>query len=397
MEETNEKKNNRTGLFLKELVALWVRVRAFFLKLDRFVYDHVWLSLGLCFAIMLLVTAVKFRIYPESAFKDAQFIVDWAVTGSGDKLDLAYSLIVSVFGALFRWTGITSLEAWGWILLVPGAAMTLYLIYRARPQSVAALFTACCFSVLLPFYVFTIGKDFLQFTAFFIIAVLLLSIKKEWQKAAAAVILLIPVTLAFRTYYVLMIGFTVLFYVFALIYRQMLTSRNRAVCLMCTALAVVAALYVIRFGFPVQARSLFTIRSVVNASFGRTSASDKVIMDLLPLERSVPGFLGNFFFAGVRMALPVELFGNAGDIPFTVFQIVLTVLFIVELIRSRRVQARTAVYSVALAFFFMSFVFEPDFASWFRHEAAAFPILWLAIGADNKTMRGVNVGDDYGV
>lgn len=373
------------------------RVGDFCSRADRFVYSHVWLVLALCFALMLLVTAVKFRVYPETAFRDEIFIVNRALSGQVSDLDQAYALIARIFGALFAWTGITGLEQWGWILLVPGAAMALYLIYRARPNSLAALFVACCFSVLLPFYVFAIGKDFLQFTAFFVIAVLLLALRKEWQKAAAAVILLIPVTLMFRNYYVLMIGFVIAFYVFALVYRRMLTAKSRAVCLMGTALLVVAALYVIRFGFPKQARNLFTIRSVVNGSLGRTSLSDKVILDLLPLERSVPGFLGNYIFASVRMALPVELVGDIGDVPFTVFQLAVTVLFIIELIRSRRVQARTAIYSVALAFFFMSFVFEPDFASWFRHETAAFPVLWLALGSDSKTMRGVNMEESHGV
>lgn len=376
----------------------FARFRAFCSRADSFIYSHIWFVLALCFALMLLVTAVKFRIYPETAFKDACFIVNRALSGEVGDLDRSYTLIVRIFGALFSWTGVTGLEQWGWILLVPGAAMALYLIYRARPQSLGTLFIACGFSVLLPFYVFSVGKDFLQFTAFFVIAVLLLSFGKEWQKAVAAIILLIPVTLMFRSYYVLMIGFVIAFYIFALVYRRMLTVKSRAVCLMGTALLVVGVLYVIRFGFPEQAADLFTIRSVVNASYGRTSLSDKVILDLLPLERSVPGFLGNYLLAGIRMSLPVELMGDIGDVPFTVFQLVVTTLFIIELVRSRRVQARTAIYSVALAFFFMSFVFEPDFASWFRHEAAAFPVLWLAIGSDKKTMRGVNVeGQSNGV
>ena len=36
----------------------------------------------------------------------------------------------------------------------------------------------------------------------------------------------------------------------------------------------------------------------------------------------------------------------------------------------------------------MSFFFEPDFGSWFRHQAAAFPLLWLGVGRPRAAKEG---------
>lgn len=379
------------------LARAFARVSHMCVRIDRFIYTKRLLVLALCFIVMVLTMAAKYRVFSPDAFTDARFVLERAVSGQTADTDTSYTATIRFFGLLTRLTGVKNIVAWSWILLFPGAAMALFVLYKARPQSVTALFVALCLSVLLPFYVFMPGKDFLQYSVFFLIALVLIYVKKEWMKACVSAVLLIPVALLFRNYYVLMIALIAAFYCFALVYRNMLTAMSRSVCLMCTMLLVVFAFYLVRGLFPYQAQSLFTIRSVVNHNLGRDAMSDKVILDLLPLEQSVPGFLGNYLFASIRMALPFELMTDPGDIPFTVFQLALTGLLVAELVRSRRVQARTAVYAVTLAFFFMSFIFEPDFASWFRHETAAFPIIWLALGADKKTMRGVNMEASDGI
>ena len=123
-------------------------------------------------------------------------------------------------------------------------------------------------------------------------------------------------------------------------------------------------------------------------AFDNTPAPNKAIMDLMPMDTSVAGFIVNYLFAAVRILIPAELCADFTDIPFVVFQIILDVLILMELIKSRRVYARTVVYSFIIAFFLMSFVFEPSFGSWFKHEAAAFPILWLGVGHDRLTAEG---------
>ncbi|MDO4493773.1 MAG: hypothetical protein Q4C53_07820 [Clostridia bacterium] len=377
--------------------SLFARVAETKIRGDRWVAEHRTVVLAVCLAVMVLVTAFKYTVFPPNAFFDANVILSRAASGDLTKMDASYAFAIRAFRPLVTATGIVSLVTWNWILLIPGAAIALFLLYKARPQSLAALFVALCFAGLLPFYVFMPGKDFLQYLMFFPVALVLLYVKKEWQKALFAAVLVIPCALLFRSYYILMIGLIAAFYVFALVYRNRLTVGSRSVCILATMLLVMLGFYAVKLIAPGQAQRLFTVRTVTNAGLGRDALSDKVIMDLLPLETSVPGFLGNYLMASVRIAFPFELLKDPFDLPFVLFQCAATIHFIRELIRSRRVQARTAVYAVALAFLFMSFIFEPDFGSWFRHEAAAFPILWLALGMDKKTVRGVNTEAPDGV
>ena len=381
-----------------KLSALLTRIRKPFAPLfraleqaDVVVFAHPRLVIAACFAVMLLVSAVKFRVFDPAQFYDANAIL--AAVASGETgIDRAFSMIIGFFRILSAPFGTLSLPAWGFLLLVPGAAVFAATVKKAPPESLAAFLMLLGFSVLLPFYVFTVGKDFLQYLLFFGMAAALLYLPTELWKLCGALVFVLLTTVFFRNYYVLMLGFSIGLFGVALLYRRQHTVSRRALFLLLFACAVVLALFVLRMAVPGLAEDLFTVRASTNMALGAAAGSDKVILDPLPLDRSVPGFLGNYIFAAIRMMLPVELCASVGDIPFAVFQLLLTALLLHNFLRSRKVGARTSVYALIIAFFLMSFVFEPDFGSWFRHESAAFPLLWLGIGLDKKTRRGHSHG-----
>lgn len=274
------------------------------------------------------------------------------------------------------------------LLMIPIAAVFAFIARKAPAQSVAAALVLLGFSVLLPCYVYASWADCLQYGICFLMALVLLYAPSEPIKLVVCMALLLFWAYALRDYYVLMMGFALALYIVALLYRHQRSLPRQAAFLVTLACVAVLMLFVVRALFPEATDILFTVRTVTNMSLGNLYTFDKLILDPLPLDRSVPGFLGNYLCAAVRMLLPVELFASARHIPLALFQLLLTGLLLWELIKSRRVQARTCVYAFIIAFFLMSFVFEPDFGSWFRHEASVFPLLWLGVGADQKTRCG---------
>ena len=356
-------------------------------KADAYVVSHPWQVIAACLAMMVLTTAVKFLVFDPAQFYDANAILA-AVAAGTDGIDRAFSMIIAFFRVLSAPFGALSLPAWGWLLLVPGAGVFVAIVKKAPPESFAAFLLLLAFSVLLPFYVFTVGKDFLQYLLFFFMALMLMYLPKQPLKLIGALVFVLITAVFFRNYYVLMLGFSIGLYGVALLYRRPKSVATQAMFLMGLFCLVVIALFVMRAVLPKATDSLFTVRTATNMGLGTTAATDKAILDLLPLDRSVPGFLANYISAAVRMMLPVELCASVGDIPFAVFQLLCTVLLFSEFLKSRRAKARTSVYALIIAFYLMSFFFEPDFGSWFRHESAAFPLIWLGIGADEQTRRG---------
>ena len=268
---------------------------------------------------------------------------------------------------------------------MPGFGMFALIAAKAPAQNLASALVMIAFSVFLPYFVFVPCVDFIQYTVFFLMALVLLFVPGQIWKLICGELLLLPVILLFRDYYALMAFLAAVMYLFALLYRKPKTIGQQTAFLIGFAMLCVIALLVLRLVAPESANKLFLIRTETNMGFEHTPAPDKVIMDLMPMDTSVAGFIVNYLSAAIRMLVPAELCADFTDIPFAVFQIILDILILMELIKSRRAYARTAVYSFIIAFFLMSFVFEPGFGSWFKHEAAAFPILWLGIGHDRLT------------
>ena len=377
MSGTEKERNSGWKERLRENAAVRACRRA-----DAFCAEHRLYVLLLCFALMILTTALKYVVYTPEGFRDGMNITALANGGSLEGYEEALVATVTVFRLVTRLTGPMSLQAWSWLLLIPGMAVFAAVVWNARPKNLASVLVLMGFSVFLPFYVFMPGVDMLQYLVFGLVSLVLFAVPGQAAKAAGSALLLLPVALFLRDYYFLMILFIGIVFVFAILYRRKKSIPEQSLFLICTAIVVIFAIYLMRLFAPESLDTLFTVRTMMNRGAGSAPAPDKLIYDFLPLERSVPGFLANYIFAAVRILFPLELCANISDAPFAVFQVLLTVLLISELVKSRRVRGRTAVYTVIIAFLLMSFFFEPDFGSWFRHEAAAFPVIWMGIGFD---------------
>lgn len=289
---------------------------------------------------------------------------------------------IRFFAAIGAPFGEMNLHTWGWLLLIPGALIVCFIAWKAKPQGIFSALVLVGFSVLLTFYVFMPGVDYIQFLIFFLMAFSLMMVPGQLWKLLSGIALLLPIICFFREYYGLMAGFAAFVFIVAILYRKPKNFREQAIFLCILACLIVVIIFVIRLFAKETIDRLFTVRTTTNQTLGSNPAPNKLILDVFPLDASIAGFLANYIVAAVRLLVPVELCAQLSDVPFAVFQVVLISLIIYQLAKSREVKGRTAVYSIIFAFFLMSFFFEPDFGSWFRHEAAAFPILWLGVGKD---------------
>lgn len=349
---------------------------------NAFIREHTWLVLVVCLITMLVTELLKFRIYAPEGFSDAYRMTSFLNGTSGNINEVSFLNTSAVFSFLTSLFGPMNMQMWGWLLLLPGAVVFAFLVVKAKPEGIFSSLVLIGFSVLLPFYVFMTGVDYIQYIVFFLIALVLFYVPGQLFKLLVSIVLMVPVIVFFREYYMLMAGFSVFVFAVALLYRRPKSLKEKSIFLCILACVVVLLIFIIRFFFTKEVDTLFTVRTITNQTLGSNPAPNKLILDAFPLDRSVPGFLANYIAAAIRLLFPLELLADASDIPFVLFQIMMFVLIIYQMRRSRMVQGRTAVYSVIFAFFLMSFFFEPDFGSWFRHEAAAFPILWIGIGQD---------------
>ena len=93
-------------------------------------------------------------------------------------------------------------------------------------------------------------------------------------------------------------------------------------------------------------------------------------------------FLVNYLINSIRMMIPVELLTKGiSYLPFIVFQI-MTLYYLFQTVKSLNSSTKAEVIlslAIFIGYLMGSFIFEPDFGSFIRHESATFPILHLLI------------------
>ena len=111
------------------------------------------------------------------------------------------------------------------------------------------------------------------------------------------------------------------------------------------------------------------------------------IIEVFEHNNNLNIFMLDYVIDSVRMMFPVELLANgAFYVPFVAFQI----FIFGYLIKGMRVLPKLdtnafIAYCIFVAYYMGSVLFEPDFGSFVRHEAATFPIIVLMVF--NSQMR----------
>lgn len=351
-------------------------------------------TLILTFLVMALAKLIA-MVLPNKYFYDNKRILgmtngDQSVTAWGGTYETAANLFRSI-----NFLHFTSMFQWSWLLgLIMTVGVFFMLLRLPEPDMPQTIFWLACVG-LLNIYVFNIGKDVIQFMFFFAVyLILLIPIDNNLVKIILSAGVLCFESLVFRSYYVLIAAFVVSVYCILMFFRSrstlsyvgkivgMVISMYLLVCV-----AMVAAQVVM----PSAYHDVMNVRSASLDGRDTTAAGAgaSIINNWIGSNEttSLPMFLINYFFNAFRMMLPVELiFKGVQYLPFLVFQIAVTV-YVVHLfgnISELDDEQNLLALSIYLGYFLASAIFEPDFGSWTRHEAATFPILHMLVMSSNQ-------------
>lgn len=331
--------------------------------------------------ITIIAKILQFTVLPDKYFWDSARI-NSMVTGSGkmQEWEGSYRVTANIFKKIniFDFTDLQD-----WAILIAVIFSILLLIMLSRPRELDLIQTVFVIASigLLNIYIFNISKDIIQYFIFMLIYLVLLM---DFLKPIVKVILIFLIfyweSTFFRSYY-LIIGVlsVVLYFVFS-----SRAKKDKKVTLGSVLLIIAIAfatiyifLFLASFIMPSEYNEVIYVR--------QTNLNDiavSQIENVFPIDGTLNNFMINYVINAVRMMIPVELIRNGVFyLPFVVYQIFI-LFYLVKTIRGlRKEMSETVIIALSAftAYLLGSFIFEPDFGSFVRHEAATFPVLHVIV------------------
>lgn len=261
-----------------------------------------------------------------------------------------------------------------------GLALTpLLMIMVSRVQEMG--FKECIFTLMatgiLNIYVFGITKEVVQLLFFVAIYLIIsLPINNTFIKLAGCAGVFYWESLFYRSYYIIMAAMVVfVYFVFMwLKKREQIRKKHVFGAIVGCFLAIFIFLFVSQFISAKDFHDAINIRDLsVNIE------ANTAIINPIEVNSNYGIFMFDYVLAAFRMMAPIELLiKGPAYAPFVVYQFFILYYYIKTLINIKKLDAKmVVVISSFTAYIMGSFVFEPDFGSWVRHEASTFPILQM--------------------
>lgn len=336
-------------------------------------------------AVILVVSKIfQFACLPAKYFYDSTFIMSLMNHPSKSLLEGSYETTAIIFDKINIF-GFSSLSQWATALTVVFGIALCFYVRKEYTRSDVLNFVYLIASIFLTgVYVFNISKDIIQLLIFFLAYLFASSriIKSNGVKIAGCCILFFAECVIFRRYYILTAVFC------PIMYWMLKTAgiagaggKRKRTNIFLSGLSVIAVLFVFltfakRF-MPDEYINLITVRSGVNGNRENSPDAVTIINDIYASDGNLFIWFVNYIINAVRMLFPFELLlKGIKYVPFVVYQILVTYYLFRAVRRFNGLAPRLRIMiSVAVAFFLVSFMFEPDFGSWIRHETACLPIM----------------------
>ncbi|KAB8289137.1 hypothetical protein DSM100688_0217 [Bifidobacterium ramosum] len=343
------------------------------------------LIVGVPLAMVAAKLMVAF-VLPAKYFYDNNRILAMA-TGQSSVLiawEGSYRVAANLFASV-NLLGLDTMLGWSVCMGLTFTVVTMWLMLRADAPDTAQLLFLMATAGLLNIYVLTIGKDLIQFVFFLAVyAVLTFPADHPTAKIALAAAVLYGESVFFRAYYILVAALALAVYAVLSAFRR----RRRRLGAVDVA-AIVALLFagvwamiaVASRLMPAEYAQVMSLRAGYDQAMLGSVDSVTYIRNLIPGE-GLPVFMANYAVNALRMMVPVELaLRGVYYLPFFAFQLMVTgyLINLLRQINTIRDPALFLALCVFLGYALASFVFEPDFGSWTRHEAATFPVLHLLV------------------
>ena len=351
-------------------------------RLDRRSRNALLLCLLPVMAVAKLIVAY---LLPDKYFYDNNRILGMANHTLGTVAwGGSYRVAADLFEAI-NVADLATMMEWSVCLGIVFTALVAVMVMRAdAPDLLQSMFILASVG-LLNIYIFTIGKDVIQFAFFLgVYVVLLLPIRSTTAKALLSAAVLWYESTFFREYYVLIAALVLIVYAVLTFFRRRV-GRFTGMTVLQVCVVLVAAIWLVLLvssvAMPESYDQVMTLRDSYSDVMDGNADSATFIDNWIEGE-GLPIFMANYAIDALRMMVPLELAIRGPYYwPFFVFQVFVTV-YLVNLLRQiNRIGDPTLFLAlcVFLGYVLASFLFEPDFGSWTRHEAATFPVLHLLV------------------
>lgn len=334
--------------------------------------------------VFVMAKFIHLCILPDKYYFDSWRMISMLV--GGDMTPWAgYQDTVDFYAAIniFHLGSVTQFS------LVIGGIMTpvmMWIISRTKEMEMReCLFTLMTVG-LLNIYVFSITKELIQMLYFMAIYIIIcLPIKNSVIKIIGCAAVFYWESVNFRTYYIIMAAMAVFMYIVFqwLKKRAYITKKHIIITLILCFVAVFVFLYASSF---ISYDDYIDALNVRDGTTETISGANTAIENPIKVDSNLGIFMYDYVIIAVRMMLPIELLIKSPVYaPFVIFQIFVLYYFIKTLANIKKIDENMHVVIACFsAYLFGSFIFEPDFGSWVRHEAATFPILqFMAFKSNN--------------
>lgn len=262
----------------------------------------------------------------------------------------------------------------------------MIIISRTKEMEMRECFFSLMIVGLLNIYVFSITKETIQICFFFLVYLIIQSpLKNTLLKVIGCALVFYWESTFYRSYYIIMAAMTIFMYLIFVWLRQREKIKRKHIVI----IVVMCFVAVFAFFYASQFVAHDDYISALNSRDGTTETNEGAstsIENPIKVNGNLGIFMYDYVINAVRMMVPIELaFKGIFYLPFVVFQFFILYYYFKAIKNIKSLDDNMIVVVACYsAYFFGSVVFEPDFGSWVRHEAATFPILQLLAYKSNS-------------
>lgn len=328
--------------------------------------------------IAVIAKLIEHLILPGKYFYDSGRMLDMMLgIGEINAWGGSYEITATFFSKINVFNFTTLLQWSIFVGIIFNFIMVVALAKVKGLDFMQSIFTLMCVG-LCNIYVFNLGKDIIQFVFFAMcFLIIYIDIIPNWIKVAGCALVFYWESTFFRNYYIIISAFTIGAYLIISVIR-----RNKIKFNFKRLVFVLAMLYLLMYIFlniarvamPGEYNDILHCKDGVEIMEATTALNDNI-----EFGSDINLYMLNYIINSFRMLFPIELMtGGVFYLPFLVFQVFL-LFYMYKNIRNIHCISEKNVIAlcVFIAFFMGSVLFEPDFGSFARHEAAAFPIIIL--------------------
>lgn len=330
-------------------------------------------------------------LLPKKFFNDANLILK-SISGTASlEPNSFYQFCSNFFGSVGKALHIESFTQWAAVISSIFIIWFLISILKYTEVTVFQVLFVYMSLALLNIYVFRIGKDIIQLVMNIACYYILNSkLMNNRIKIALTTLLLVIQSVFFRSYFILVAVYflTLILYIG---FKQNYTSIGIVGKLLVLLLCSTVALLLLKKYEPALFHYLTMCRDILNTGRLGGAEAKTIVLNVFPMRSaSVPLFILNYATNSIRFLFPLELIRlSIYYIPFIVYQLIVSVLVIKKLIAyckdaCLRLENQYLLLIFVVSYLLVSFIFEPDFGSFVRHECVLTPMIFSILMKEKK-------------